>query len=133
MDIEVAEWLAELIHQAVMDRKRGIGLTIEVDDQPANWLQIVPEAEDQGDLTGFLMNFPYRSAQHNPLEHLSEAGLKPPPSTQVITWESGAYATLWLRPDTPLVPMALFAADILEKIGDALPSYEVSVQMIHGL
>jgi hypothetical protein len=133
MDVEVAEWLSELIHQSVMEIEHGSGLTIEIDEHPENWLQIVPETDSNKVLSGFLMNFPYRTLHEDPLERLYSAGIKPPPGTSVTSVEGGAYATLLVRPDIPLIAFALFAADILEKIGGAEIPYEVSVQMMHGL
>src|SRR5688572_25441090 len=102
MDIEVAEWLAEMIQQAVAEIEHGTGLTIEVDDHSENWLQIVPEAGNDKVLTGFAVNFPYRGHHEDPLERLAAAGIKPPPGTKVVTWEGGGYATLRLRADVPL-------------------------------
>jgi hypothetical protein len=133
MDIEIAGWLAEMIQQAVTDLQHGTGLTIEVDDHPENWLQIVPESGVDHLLSGFVLNFPYHSLNEDPLERLVEAGIKPPPGTKVASWEGGGYATLRLRPDIPLGAFALLAADVLEKIGGAQEPYEVSVQMMHGL
>jgi hypothetical protein len=133
MDIEVAEWLAEMIQQSVSEIQHGAGLTIEVDDHPENWLQIVPEAVKDGVLTGFVVNFPYRSLHEDPLERLAAAGIKPPPSTKVATWEGGGYATLRLRADVPLVAFALFVADVLERIGGAHQPYEINLQIMHGL
>jgi hypothetical protein len=133
MDIKVAEWLAEMIQQAVTEIEHGTGLTIEVDDHPENWLQIVPDVGTDNLLTGYVVNFPYRSLHEDPLERLAAAGIKPPPGTKVTTWEGGGYATLSLRAEVPLVAFALFAADVLERIGGAHQPYEINLQKMHGL
>ncbi len=133
MDAEVAIWLGELIGRAVVELEFAPGLTIEVDDDTSQWLQLIPEESPaDGSLAGFLLNFPYRSWAGDPLEQLAEAGLMLPPGTQVVGWEDGAHAAIRLRPDVPLVGLAHFAGDILEKIVGASPEAELSVQVEYG-
>lgn len=134
MEIEVATWLAELVQQAVYELNLRPGLTIEVEDDPANWLQIVPFPDDDNEgLSGYLLNMPYREETLPPLKIFAEAGIMPPPGTEVVAWESKDYVTLRVQPDVPLVAFALFAGEILEKIGGAPADYEINVQIMHGL
>ena len=133
MDPEVAIWLGELIGMAVVELEHSPGLTIEADDEPRLWLQIIPEqSEEDGSLAGFLINFPYRTGEGDPLDWLSQAGLTPPPGTETVGWEDGGHAAIRIRRDVPLVGLAHFAGDILDKIVGAQPGAELAVQIEYG-
>ncbi len=54
------------------------------------------------------------------------------PGTQAVGWEDGAHATIRIRPDVPLVGLAHFAGDILEKVVGASSDAELSVQIEYG-
>src|SRR5690606_41247663 len=100
-------------------------MTIEADDRPDYWLQILPEAsEHDGQLEGFVLNFPYRGHTGDPVETLRQRGLTPPPGTETREWEDNAFAMIWIRPDVPLVGLAHFAGDILQVIVGAARSAE---------
>ncbi len=133
MDAEVAIWLGELIGRAVVELEFAPGLTIESDDDPGQWLQLLlEESEADGTLSGFLLNYPYRDRAGDPLQCLGELGVKSPPGTQTVGWEDGAHATIRIRPDVPLVGLAHFAGDILEKVVGASSDAELSVQIEYG-
>lgn len=134
MELEVATWLAELIQQALAVMEHRPGLTIEVEDDPSNWVQIIPESDVISEqLTGYSLNFPFRESGDEPEMYVKSAGLRLPPETQFTSWQRGSHITLWIRPDIPLVALALFASDILEKLGKARLGYEVNVQIMHNL
>jgi hypothetical protein len=134
MDGAVAGWLAELIKQTTSEGAYSAGLTVEVDDHPESWVQIIPEMETDGSaqFSGFAINFPCRQRHASLQEALDLAGLKSPPDTQILAHEPGKYGTIWVRPDIPLLALALFAGDILEKLGGAPDDYEISVNIEHG-
>jgi len=132
MDREVAEWLAELIAQAVAALEHQPGLTCEVQGDATRWIQILPEQDDvPGQVSGIVLNFAYRH-QEEPLAVLKRAGLTLPPGTRVETWEAGGYATLWVRPDIPVVALALFVGDIVEKVMEAPAGYELQAWIEYG-
>jgi hypothetical protein len=132
MDRDVAEWLAGLITQTVAGREHGAGLTCEVQDDPQRWMQIVPEwDEEEARLDSILLNFAHPHTDE-PLAVLARVCLKPPPDTRVETWEAGGYATLWIRPDIPVVALALFAGDIVEKVLEAPPGHELQAWIEYG-
>lgn len=133
MDIEQATWLAELIQQAITQHEHNPCLTIEVEGNSRQWIQVVPEKETDGEqLGGFVLNFAYRKQKGDPLEVLNKAGVKAPPGTEPLTWEDGGYATIWVRPDVPPVALALFAGNILERITGASEHDEIGVQIEYG-
>ncbi len=134
MDIEVANWLAELVQQMTSELFFRPGLTIEVDDHPGNWVQIILEGEEErGEiLSGFTINFPQRRSTAPLLRALEEAGLMLPPDTEVLADEPGQFGTIRVRPDIPLVALALLAGDILERLGGVTGRYEVNVQIEYG-
>jgi hypothetical protein len=120
MDAEQAVWLAGLLQQAVDQLQHHPGLTIEVEGSAEFWVQVIPELDDSGEsLHGFLLNFPYRGQQGDPLDTIAAAGLSAPPTTKTLAWEDGGVARLWIRPDVPLVAFSLFIGHILENIVDA--------------
>jgi len=133
LDADVAIWLGELVGKAVVELEHSPGMTIEADDRPDYWLQILPEAsEHDGQLEGFVLNFPYRGHTGDPVETLRQRGLTPPPGTETREWEDNAFAMIWIRPDVPLVGLAHFAGDILQVIVGAARSAELSVQFDYG-
>jgi hypothetical protein len=134
MDQEVAEWLADLIQQTTAALEHRPGLTIEVDDDPANWVQVIPASAlvDRG-LLGFILNLPFRAATDDPLTYLTAAGINLPPDSEITSWERDSHLTLWIRPDTPLVELALLVMDLLQRIGKAADDFEINVQVLHGL
>lgn len=133
MDADTAIWLGELFGKAVVELGHSPGLTVEVEGRPGDWVQVIPEeSELSGDLAGFVVNFPYRGHTGSPLEALRAQGVAPPPGTQTRTWEDGGFATLWIRPDIPLVGLAHFAGDILEKLVGAPADCELSAQFEYG-
>jgi hypothetical protein len=133
MDADIAIWLGELIGRAVIEMAHSPGLTIEVTEMPDLWLQVIPEeSTESAELGGFLLNFPYREPETDPLERLIAAGVSPPPDTRLERWEQGGYATLWIRPDVPLVGLAHFSGDILEHLTGAPPDADLSVRYEYG-
>ncbi len=131
MDAETAIWLGDLIAQATLALEDGPCVTIEVEGQSNHWIQVIPE-EAEEKLSGFLLNFPYRSRQGDPLETLQAAGLALPPGTQTRFWEDNGYAALWIRPDVPLVGLAHFAGNVLTHIVGAPSDAELEVQIEYG-
>lgn len=128
-----AIWLGELIGKAVVELEHSPGMTVEVDGTPAQWVQVIPEASQlDGSLSGFLLNFPYRGHESEPLDTLQQLRLVPPPGTESRHWENGGFATLWLRPDVPLVGLAHFVGDILHRVVGAAPDAELAVQFDYG-
>jgi hypothetical protein len=133
MDAETAIWLAGLIAQAVTALEHSPGMTVEDEANSAHWLQIVAEeADGEPRLGGFVLNFPYREHQGDPLETLQQTGLRIPPGTRVEHWEDGGFATIWVRPDVPLVALAHFVGDILARITGAEASAELAVKIEYG-
>lgn len=134
MDHEVAEWLAELIQQTLSSLEHNPGLTIEVEDDPANWVQIIPTSEGTTvQLAGFILNMPFRNIPDEPEPYLTAAGINLPPNTSLTSWERDSHITLLIRPDIPLVALALLIGDLLLKVGKASSHFEINVQVLHGL
>lgn len=133
MDAQQALWLSGLILQALAELEHSPGLTIEVVDNEHLWVQLLPEeAEENGTLAGFVLNFPYRRRSGDPLQTMRDATLKPPPGTRTLLWEDNGYARIWLRPDVPLVGLAHFVGDVLERIVGAPPNAELAVRIEYG-
>ncbi len=133
MDQDEAIWLAELIMEAVSNLDDNPGLTVEVEGNLNQWIQVVPEHDsDDGSLSGFALNFPYRDHAGDPLSTLERAGLIPPPDTRSVEWEDGAFATIWIRPDAPVVALAHFISDVLEKVVGSKPGSALTVQIEYG-
>ena len=132
MQIEEATWLAGLIAEAIAQIDDGPGLTIEVEGRPHLWLQVILESGDDRSLTGFLLNMPYREHQGDPLETLAKSGFAAPPGTIAVRWEDGQVAQLWVRPDIPLIPLALLVGDLLERLVGAPAESELTVQIERG-
>lgn len=134
MDLEVAEWLAELILQAANEISRRPGLTIEVEDDASNWVQVVLESDEEtpGSLSGYVLNFPQQFSPGSADAALREAGLSLPPGTRVLAHEPGAYGTIWIRPDIPVAALALLIGDIIEKANGAPAGSEVNVLIEYG-
>jgi hypothetical protein len=133
MDTEQAVWLAGLIQQAVEQIQHQPGLTVEVEESAELWVQVIPEPDESGEeLHGFLLNFPYRGQQGDPLDTISAAGLSAPPDTKALAWEDGGFARLWIRPDVPLVAFSFFIGHILENIVDAPADAELVVDFDVG-
>ncbi|NDJ36955.1 MAG: hypothetical protein GYB64_20070 [Chloroflexi bacterium] len=133
IDREEARWIAGLVEQALDGLPQKPGLTLEVIDQPMYWLQIVPEIDEEtGRLGAFLLNFPYRDHADSPLLVLSGADIMPPPGTTVDRWEDHGFARIRLRPDVPLIPLALFMGEVLEKIVGAPADGELKVFIEYG-
>jgi len=129
----VAQWLAQLIYEAAANLAAGPGLTVEVEGDHTRWIQLVLEAdEDNGSLSGMILNFPYRGYKGNPLSTLEGAGLKPPPGSEALSWEDDGFARIWLRPDIPLIALAMFVGDILRRIEDTQGEFEITVQIEYG-
>ncbi len=134
MDRETANWLAGLIQQATSELAYNPGLTIEVEADATKWLQVLPE-EDQEiaeQLAGYVLNFPYRNYSGDPLSALKSVGLSLPPDTRTLEWEDDGHAMMWIRPDIPLVALALFIGDIFTKIIGAPDDSELTVQIEYG-
>lgn len=133
MDKEEATWLAELILEAAAGLEDNPCLLIEVESKTSQWIQVLPERdEDTGGVGGFALNYPYRDRSGDPLLTLQSAGLKPPPDTQALDWEDDGFATIWIRPDVPLVALALFANDILVRVVGAEPDAAIAVRIEYG-
>lgn len=133
MEAKMALWLTSLIIQTMKQLDEKPGLSFEVEGHENYWVQIVPEDEaGNGILSGFLLNFAYHHSQP-PDAALQDAGVTLPPDTRVLTWEANRFATLWIRPDVPVVALAHFAGDILEKIQRAPAGYQLSASIEHGL
>ena len=134
MDIEQGQWIAELIGQALAGIENQPGLTIEVEDRAALWLQVLLESDeyDPKKLSGFVLNFPYRGFAEAPLQILHQHNITPPPDTKMLTWDKTQFATLWLRPDTPLIGLALFIGDIFSQIIGADNDADFNIQIEYG-
>lgn len=133
LDADTAIWLGELIGKAVVELEHNPGLTVEVDDTPNQWVQVLPEASHvTGQLSGFVLNFPYRGHDGDPVQTLRDAGLTPPPNTQSRDYEDGGFAAVWIRPDVPLVGLAHFLGEILHGIVGADENAELAVQFDYG-
>ncbi|MBN1121468.1 MAG: hypothetical protein JXJ17_10340 [Anaerolineae bacterium] len=132
-DADQAIWLAGLIARSIASIELSPGLTIEVEDDPKQWIQVIIESDDiTQNVNGYILNYPYRQHSIEPLEKLTETGLIPPPDTRIDAWEAGGFARLWIRPDVPLVGLAHFAIDILKKIIGADDSAELTVRIEYG-
>lgn len=131
MDEEQAAWLAGLIQEITAHAEHSPGLTIEVEGNASQWIQVLAEADEAG-LSSFVLNFPYRGRKGDPLEALADAGLKLPPGTEALIWEDDGYATIGIRPDVPLKALALLIGDVLEQFVGAAAGYDVSVEIKYG-
>lgn len=133
MDAQQALWLSGLILQALAELEHSPGLTIEVVEDERLWTQLLPEeSEEDGALAGFVINFPYRDHSGDPLQTMRDITLKPPPGTRTIAWEDDGYARIWLRPDVPLVGLAHFVGDVLERIVGVPQNAELAVRIEYG-
>jgi hypothetical protein len=133
MDAEQAVWLAGLLQQSVEQLQHHPGLTIEVEGSAELWAQVIPEPDELDEsLHGFLLNFPYRGKQGDPLDTIAAAGLSAPPGTKTLAWEDGGVARLWIRPDVPLVAFSFFIGHLLENIVDAPAEAELAVDFDVG-
>lgn len=134
MDRETANWLAELIQQATSELEYNPGLTVEVETDATKWLQVLPEEDEETAelLGGYVLNFPYRNHSGDPLLAMQSVGLSLPPDTRALEWEDNGHAMVWIRPDIPLVALALFIGDILTKITGAPDDSEFTVQIEYG-
>ena len=133
MDQDEAIWLAELLLEAISYLEDSPGLTVEVEGELNQWVQVVFEADEaDGSLKGFNLNFPYRGQAGDPVTTLTKAGLSIPPDTQSKEWEDDGFATIWIRPDVPIVALALFIGDILDRIIKTAPGASLAVQIEYG-
>lgn len=132
MDQDEAVWLAELLLEAISNLEDSPGLTVEVEGNLNQWLQVLFEKDDDGSLRGFTLNFPYRALGGDPLITLEKAGLSVPPDTRAVEWEDGGFASIWVRPDAPIVALALFIGDILERVIGATAGSPLAVQIEYG-
>jgi hypothetical protein len=133
MNTEQAVWLAGLIQQAIDQLRHQPGLTVEVEGSAELWIQVIPEPDDSGEkIDGFLLNFPYRKQEGDPLDTIAASGLSAPPDTKTLGWEDGGTARLLVRPDVPLVAFSLFIGHILENIVDAPGDAELTVDFDVG-
>jgi len=133
MDQEEAVWLTGLILEAISSLDEGPCLTVEVEHNLNQWVQVLFEYnDDDGSLQGFTLNFPYRDKSGDPLETLAAAGLSLPPDTRTVEWEDGGFASIWVRPDAPVVALALFLGDILQKVVGADAGATLTVQIEYG-
>lgn len=133
MDKEEATWLAEMILNAAADLEDSPGLLIEVETRVGQWVQVLIEHdEEDGKVGGYALNFPYRDHSGDPLVALESVGLKLPPDTRALEWENDGFATIWIRPDIPLVALALFINDILICITGAAADAVITVRVEYG-
>ena len=134
MDLEIAEWIAGLIRDAVPHLEQRPGLLIESEDDSAKWVQVVLESTEDHEqaVGGIVLNFSYKEFSSPPLETLREAGLRLPPGTSLQTWEPNGFATIWIRPDVPLLALAMLIGDILHRICGTDENPEVSVEVNYG-
>lgn len=129
----VAQWLGGIIYETTDNLAHNPGLTIEVESDSTRWVQLILEVdpEDQS-LGGMILNFPYREHKGDPLRTLTAADLKPPPGSETLEWEDGGFARIWVRPDVPLIALAMFIGDILLKVEGAKEEFEITVQVEYG-
>ena len=133
MKREMVLWLTGLIIQTLTQLEDKPSLTCEVEGDDSHWAQIVPEdSTSSGKLSGFTLNFAYRHSDE-PLAILKEVGLGLPPGSRVIEWEAGGFATLWLRPDLPVVALAHLTGDIIEKVQNTKGDYQLVAWIEHGI
>ena len=133
IDQDEAVWLAEVMMEAVANLDDRPGVTVEVDGSRNQWVQVLFEQHDEdGSLGGYNLNFPYRGRAGDPIKVLTEAGLSLPPDTSAVDWEDGGFATIWVRPDAPVVALAHFIGDILERVIGAAPGSKVTAQIEYG-
>jgi len=133
VDREEAIWLAEMILEASAHLDDKPGLLIEVESKASQWVQLLLEQDENSEkLGGFVLNFPYNSHSGDPLKTLESTGMKLPPDSQALEWEDGGFATIWLRPDVPLVALALFVNDILTRVAGASADASITVQIERG-
>lgn len=133
MDSEEAIWLAEIIMEAVSNLDDNPGVTVEIEGNDNQWVQVIfQQNEVDGALAGFNLNFPYRGMAGDPIVTLTQAGLSLPPDTRAEDWEDGGFATIWVRPDAPIVALAHFIGDILERAIGASPDSSITTQIEYG-
>ncbi len=133
LDEGKAVWLADLIVQASTNLEESPGLTVEVVGQSEKWIQVLPECQDEnGRLSGFVVNFAYHNEQQEPVATIEGKGIRLPPGTRTLEWEGGAYARLWIRPDVPVVGLAHLMSDILERISQSPANPELEVHIEYG-
>ena len=132
MDRDTARWLAGLIADAETQLENGPGLTVEVINNPLCWLQIIPEVDPEtGAADGFLLNFPYEHTE-NPLELITRMGIVLPPGSLMIDWQAGFSTQIKIRQDVPLMALGLLVGDLLEKLMELQPDYDLEVLIDHG-
>jgi hypothetical protein len=131
MDREVANWLAGFIQQTITQLDSRPCMIVEVEGDPKRWLQVIPQAKNE-QLSGLWLNFAYRNHQGNPLQTLEAADIIAPPGSQSDTWEDNGYATIWIRPDVPLLALALLIGDLMERIVGASPDDELNILIEYG-
>lgn len=132
IDQDEAIWMAELIMEAVANLEDNPGLTVEVEGNLDQWVQVLFDINDEGHLAGFKLNFPYRAHAGDPVLEMQRIGMILPPDTQGVEWEDGGFATIWVRPDAPVVALAHFIGDILERVTGAIPGASLTVQIEYG-
>jgi hypothetical protein len=133
IDSDEAIWLADLFLEAIANLDDKPGITIEVEGNPNHWVQVVFEPNEVDlSLAGFTLNFPFRKRSGDPLRALENAGLVLPPGSRAVEWEDDAFASIWLRPDVPIVALAHFVGDILERIVGANPTAMITAQIEFG-
>ncbi len=136
MDAEEAAWLAEHIQKAVAEISYRPGLTIEVDDRPDLWVQIIPEIDPSGAarLSGYVLNFPARMLTDSmTLSTTSVAEIIFPPGIQLIASEPGSHATLWIDPGIDLRMLAQLCGEVLVNLVGAHPHASINIQIEHEL
>jgi hypothetical protein len=132
MDVETAAWLAGLIRDASTSLAEHPGLMIEVENEPEKWVQVVMEVDDANALSGFVINFPYVGFDQEPISTLQSCGLAVPPNSRTVHWESGGYATIWIRPEAPLFALALFIGDLFSEVEGISPESQLTVEIEYG-
>lgn len=133
MELIEADWLAGFIKQIMDERALGPCLLVEDELDSVNWLQLLPEEdEDSGSPSGYLLNFPYRLLNPDPLTVLREHGVNVPPGTQLSEWKAGEFVLLRIRPDVPKVALALLMGSILIQVLGMPPDHSISVQVEYG-
>ena len=132
MDEKESAWLAGLLRDAVWHLEENPGMTIQVEQEPNLWIQVIPQAGEAGELASFLLNMPYREKQGDPLHTLGQVGVMLPPDTSADDWEDNGFATFGVRWDIPLVALALLVNDLLIKFLGAPENHTITVQIEYG-
>ncbi len=132
MDEKEAAWLAGLIRDASWQTDSGALVTIEVVDDSTHWLQVLPVGSAEGGIEHYLLNFPYRGSEGDPIQTLGQVGLMLPPATESSAWEDDGFATVKLHPDTPLVAIAFLINDLFQKLMNVPNDRGLSVQIEYG-